>query len=230
MAVVYQHKRNDTNEIFYIGIGKSEKRAYHKTSDRRNSFWMRTVKKAGGRAVEILFDDVDESQAIQIEKYLIKYYGRKDLGQGTLVNLTDGGEGFDNLSSKVILKGDKHYMWGQKDDKHHNSKPIYQYSLDGKFIKEYNSVASVEYGNKCSMAALGGRKTAYGYQWSFEYKDTLEPYVKVEWSQERRDAMSSVHKNKGSYIRKEYTCPHCNKIGKGPNMARYHFDNCKKIK
>jgi hypothetical protein len=23
------------------------------------------------------------------------------------------------------------------------------------------------------------------------------------------------------------TCPHCNKIGKGPVMKRYHFDNCK---
>jgi hypothetical protein len=25
----------------------------------------------------------------------------------------------------------------------------------------------------------------------------------------------------------EYTCPHCSKVGKGPNMKRYHFDNCK---
>jgi hypothetical protein len=27
--------------------------------------------------------------------------------------------------------------------------------------------------------------------------------------------------------RSELTCPHCNKVGKGPNMKRYHFDNCK---
>jgi hypothetical protein len=26
--------------------------------------------------------------------------------------------------------------------------------------------------------------------------------------------------------RSERTCPHCDKIGKGPNMTRYHFDNC----
>ena len=25
----------------------------------------------------------------------------------------------------------------------------------------------------------------------------------------------------------EVTCPHCSKVGKGPNMTRYHFDNCK---
>ena len=27
----------------------------------------------------------------------------------------------------------------------------------------------------------------------------------------------------------EHICPHCGKIGKGPNMTRYHFDNCKLI-
>lgn len=25
----------------------------------------------------------------------------------------------------------------------------------------------------------------------------------------------------------EHVCPYCNKIGKGPQMFRYHFDNCK---
>jgi len=25
----------------------------------------------------------------------------------------------------------------------------------------------------------------------------------------------------------EYTCPHCYKVGRGPNMKRYHFDKCK---
>lgn len=28
--------------------------------------------------------------------------------------------------------------------------------------------------------------------------------------------------------RKTYICPHCGLIGKGSNMKRYHFDNCKK--
>lgn len=30
-----------------------------------------------------------------------------------------------------------------------------------------------------------------------------------------------------SCTRTEMVCPHCSKIGKGPNMKRYHFDNCK---
>lgn len=28
-------------------------------------------------------------------------------------------------------------------------------------------------------------------------------------------------------VRTERTCPACGKVGKGPNMKRYHFDNCK---
>ena len=30
----------------------------------------------------------------------------------------------------------------------------------------------------------------------------------------------------GEQNRIKYTCPHCNKVGKGPGMHRYHFDNC----
>lgn len=29
------------------------------------------------------------------------------------------------------------------------------------------------------------------------------------------------------FSQKIFTCPHCGKIGKGVNMKRYHFDNCK---
>ena len=29
---------------------------------------------------------------------------------------------------------------------------------------------------------------------------------------------------------KEHTCPHCGKVGRGGNMKRYHFDNCKNLK
>ena len=39
MSLVYQHRRKDTGEIFYIGIGETEKRAYDKTG--RNNIWKR---------------------------------------------------------------------------------------------------------------------------------------------------------------------------------------------
>lgn len=100
--IVYQHRRLDTNEIFYIGIGKTEKRAYSKHN--RNKHWKNIVNKVGHK-VEIITTCDTREEACQIEQYLIKYYGRRDLGFGSLVNLTDGGEGVLGLTP---MKGKKH--------------------------------------------------------------------------------------------------------------------------
>lgn len=34
--IIYIHQRKDNNEIFYVGIGKKESRAYEKGVTRRN--------------------------------------------------------------------------------------------------------------------------------------------------------------------------------------------------
>jgi hypothetical protein len=102
MSVVYRHIRLDKNEPFYIGIGKTEKRAYNKHN--RNRHWKSIIANTSYR-VEILFDDLSWEKAIEKEIELIELYGRKDLGLGTLVNLTDGGES---------LPGSKNPMFGKK--------------------------------------------------------------------------------------------------------------------
>ena len=90
MAIVYEHLRNDTNEVFYVGIGVDEGRAYVK--DGRNPHWKNIVNKVG-YTVNIIYKDIEHEEAKNIEILLIEKYGRKDLGTGNLVNLTDGGEG-----------------------------------------------------------------------------------------------------------------------------------------
>jgi hypothetical protein len=90
MAVVYQHRRLDNNELFYIGIGKTEKRAYSKNG--RNKYWNRVAFKVGYK-VEIVLEGLTWKEACDKEKELIKEYGRKDLNTGILVNMTGGGDG-----------------------------------------------------------------------------------------------------------------------------------------
>jgi hypothetical protein len=102
MSVVYRHIRLDKNEPFYIGIGKTEKRAYNKHN--RSRHWKSIIANTSYK-VEILFDDLSWGKAIEKEIELIELYGRKDLGLGTLVNLTDGGES---------LPGSKNPMFGKK--------------------------------------------------------------------------------------------------------------------
>lgn len=90
MAIVYRHIRLDKNEPFYIGIGKTEKRAYEKI--KRNQFWHNIIAKTDYE-VEILFDDLTWENAEEKEKELIKLYGKRDNNTGCLVNITDGGGG-----------------------------------------------------------------------------------------------------------------------------------------
>jgi hypothetical protein len=90
MGVVYQHRRNDTNEIFYVGIGRNNKRPHSKS--RRNIIWKNIVNKHG-YTVEILHEDLSFDECKEIERELISIHGRKDLGTGILCNLTDGGDG-----------------------------------------------------------------------------------------------------------------------------------------
>lgn len=105
MAYVYKHIRNDTNEIFYIGIGSDDchRRAYDEV--RRNKFWKAVRDKSGFR-VEIISDGLTWKQACRKEVRLIKKIGRRDLGLGPLTNLTDGGQGANGvvLSDEIKIK------------------------------------------------------------------------------------------------------------------------------
>lgn len=89
MFYIYLHSTLDTNVPFYIGKGKG-RRAYVKRG--RSKHWKHVAEKHGYK-VDFLEVDLTEKQAIEREVFYISKYGRKDLGKGTLVNFTDGGEG-----------------------------------------------------------------------------------------------------------------------------------------
>ena len=95
MAYVYRHIRLDKNEPFYIGIGSdmTNKRANEKA--RRSELWKKIVAKSDYE-IEILMDDITFEEAKLKEIEFIKLYGRIDLDNGTLANLTDGGDGLVN--------------------------------------------------------------------------------------------------------------------------------------
>ena len=115
MAYVYRHIRKDKNEVFYIGIGCSAnyKRAFQ--THKRNPFWERTASLTEFE-VEILFDNLTWEEACEKEKEFIALYGRRDLGKGTLVNLTDGGDG-----GKGVVKSNEEKIFRSKKMKENHS-------------------------------------------------------------------------------------------------------------
>jgi len=85
---VYAHYTPD-GKVFYIGKGSGQ-RAWK--TQHRNKYWHNIVNKYGYQA-KILASNLIEGQANAIEQAWIAVYGRRDLGTGCLVNMTDGGEG-----------------------------------------------------------------------------------------------------------------------------------------
>lgn len=84
---VYQHIRNDTGEVFYVGKGR-KKRATR--TDGRNDYWKRIVQKSGGFSVKYVFSNLTESAAFDLEIKTIQELKNQGVN---LCNLTDGGEG-----------------------------------------------------------------------------------------------------------------------------------------
>ena len=119
MFYVYEHIRNDTNAIFYVGKGKNN-RAYTKRD--RNEYWHNIVNKCGMYS-EIIEDNISWEMACELEKFWIKHYGRKNNNTGILVNMTDGGEGtLGNIMSIETKDKIRQKSLGRKLSKEHKLK------------------------------------------------------------------------------------------------------------
>lgn len=146
MAVVYSHNK-PCGEVFYVGIGQDEKRAYDK--QKRSNYWKKIAVKYGYE-VKIVKEDISYEEAREVEIFMIDFYGRRDLGKGTLCNMTDGGEGRLNPSEELRRRmGDSqrgkgrpdHHLRGRKQTQDHILKCV-EARKDIKRSKEANKKAS----------------------------------------------------------------------------------------
>lgn len=119
MAYVYSYTRLDKNEVFYIGIGSDNRYKRAKNISSRTEWFKKIINKCEYK-LNILYDNLTWEEACQKEIELISFYGRKKTGKGSLINLTDGGEGRLGSQNKVT--------------------PIFQIDLKGNIIKEWINV------------------------------------------------------------------------------------------
>jgi hypothetical protein len=181
--VVYLHIRKDTNEVFYVGIGNT-KRPYSKRN--RNEYWKNIVNKCG-YDVKILYTNLDWQTACSIEIELIKKYGRKDLGEGTLVNNTNGGDG---TNGAILSDKTKKRMSESRIGKTHSD----------------------ETKQKMSKSAIGNT-ASFGIVRSDEYKSKLSKIQKeVNRNIEVRIKKSNSLKN---YTKTKEHCNNISKSKKG---------------
>lgn len=87
--IVYIHINLTTREIFYVGIGvRGRQNQKYKRSDR----WKAYVAKYGFEP-SVVYSELNWHEAGSIEKKLIDEIGRVDTNSGTLINMTNGGDG-----------------------------------------------------------------------------------------------------------------------------------------
>lgn len=157
MAVVYLHKKKNTNDVFYVGIGKDESRAYSKRN--RNIHWKHLVEKYN-YDVEIVHTNLDWNTACEIEKSLIREFGRDNLA-----NMTDGGEGLNNPSSELRDKMSKAQI-GKKQSLE---------TIEKRVSKIKGKPLSAEHKEKLRQAKLGNKNPMYGknIKLSVEHREAL---------------------------------------------------------
>jgi len=225
MAYVYRHVRLDKNEVFYIGIGSDDKGRYSRAHSKdRNLHWNNIINLAEYK-VEIISEEwLTWEEACEKEKFWIIFYGRADLGTGTLVNMTDGGQvypsnpmyGEDNpmYGKGHKLKGEKNGMY----NKHHTEeakKKMSDFRTGKPNIHaqgDKNPAKRPEVREKISKSRLG------------DLNVMKRPEVVEKLKETMRIKRESGYKRVYKSFR---ICPHCKSSGHGPNMTRYHFDNCK---
>lgn len=151
MAYVYRHIRLDNNEVFYIGIGIRKNYLRAKTIVRRNQYWINVINKTEWK-FEIIFDNISFDEAKEKEIELIKMYGRKDKGLGTLVNLTDGGDGTaGNIVTQKVKERLSIINTGKTLSQDHKGKIA---------LSNTGKTASIESRLKMRNAKIGKKQTA----------------------------------------------------------------------
>jgi hypothetical protein len=209
MAIVYEHLRNDTNEVFYVGIGAEEKRAFDKK--KRSPYWKHIVNKMG-YSVNIIHKDIDWEDAKKIEILLIEKYGRKNLGTGNLVNMTDGGDGTLGLvvsdkTRQKISEGNKGKTLSE------DTKQKISETKKGKIMSE-------ETKQKMSETKKGEKHPMFGKKRSEEVRQKISETLKGKThSEETKQKKSASMKGKiktQEHIAKYIASRKTNKLKKTP--------------
>lgn len=132
---IYLHVKLTNGEPFYVGKGSNDRSSH--SGKQRSKYWNSVVKKYGYDII-ILEDSLTEVESLEKEMYWIRRIGRKDLGLGPLVNLTDGG---DNSNPSI-------------ETKNRISNKLIEFYKSEKGIKLKEHLRSVNTGKKHSQESI----------------------------------------------------------------------------
>lgn len=129
MYYVYVLTDPRTAEPFYAGKGFKRRMFYHErvaTRNRGNAgnrYLYNKIRKIKSLGLPIIYEKWIESEdeyfCFWMEVVVINFLGRKNLGNGPLLNLSDGGEGVINC---IMPRGEEHHFFGKHHTEESNQK------------------------------------------------------------------------------------------------------------
>lgn len=236
---VYGLFEKDKDEPFYIGKGKGYRIKDHMARAKRGVDYplYRKIRKLDYEYDALMFfENIDEDTAFYAEKHLIKKYGRRTKKEnGTLLNITDGGDGASgyNPSKETLIKlsiassGENNPMYGKRGkDSPLHGRP------SGMLGKSHSS----ETKKKMSEARKGRDIHPNTLKALYENNPMHNPESRAKYDEVIKSAefkamrkKQNTGKNNGMYGKKQKVlkCPYCKKEGGNGAFVRWHFDNCK---
>lgn len=200
------------HEPIYVGKGHARRAWHHLKRKGRHPFVqrLRCMRKNNiDPSIEII-DALDESHAFLMEECLIQIIGRKDLGRGPLLNLTDGGDGVSNPSVDTRIK-----IGSANKGRKRSLETIEKIRINGIRPSFKGRHHTDETKDKISNANTGKVRTQ-------EFKDNLSRLHtgKVAWNKGLPGTTTGKKLN-------TYKCLHCDVYTTGGNLVRWHNENCK---
>jgi len=204
MRIIYIYKLIDpvTKDVRYVGKSTNPKiRLKNHISRRKNKYhsavWINGLFLKGLRPTLEIIEECLESKWQERERYWISFYRDKF----DLTNILDGGEecptydrtgkkwtNEQRINNRIARKGMKVLHTKEGDEKRRvgrlryiqsNKKPVYQYSLDGEFLKKWNSASDAGKelglcGSNITSACKKPGKIAGNFTWSHTNLDSLK--------------------------------------------------------
>lgn len=232
--------------FLYLGSGLIWKRHIKK-----NKFDFNDIKTV------ILLESFDKNEIKKMGLYYSKIYNvvNEDNWANLRPENGDGGDTSHcaNYKPPPIIKGDKH--WTKKPEaREYLSKKISGDKNPAKRDDVRQKISKSKIGKKLKLSddarkkmsesRLGENNSFYGKTHTTDVKNLMKEKAKgrytIDWfiskygkeiglvkrNEFLERSKHAAKLNKG-VMKKEHICPKCNFKGRGGNMKRYHFDNCK---
>lgn len=160
MAYIYFHyKLCSTPKVFYIGVGGLNKFDNYKRSfdtRKRSKEWYERSKNIPW-SYSIVEDNLTKEEALIREKYWINLFGRKDLNNGLLVNLTKGGQG---AGERIVSSEQREYLRNKYKGKKRPKEVVDKYVKTRKERNNYKKSQKTK--DKIRNSTIGNKNHFYG--------------------------------------------------------------------